>query len=78
MTVLSIHDASDAMNHSFDRHKPFNLNFAKKFDGKMVAVKVSADGLRHTYYGVLTPVNETMTLVGEDLLYNDGIILVSE
>lgn len=43
-----------------------------------VTVKAKGDGLTARYDGVLTPMNEEFTQIGNDVIFNEDILIIRE
>lgn len=51
----------------------FTMAHAKAIEGNDVRVAVSDSGLKKVYTGIITAVNETLTLIGKEEIYNECI-----
>lgn len=61
----------------FDENRPFSLQVAQHYAGTNVRVLCRDGGLDHTYEGIVKPINDVITEVGEDILLNDCVIRLS-
>lgn len=54
-------------------YREFKMANAIVYKGIKCAVKAQDSGLTCTYYGIVEPIDEEMTQVGEDKIYNECI-----
>jgi len=51
----------------------FTMAHAKAIEGQDVRITIRADGLQRVVEGIITAVNETFTLIGNEEIYNECI-----
>ncbi len=57
----------------FDYHRPFTAYVANTFRGKHVHIITRDSGLQGSYEGIVEPINDHTTRVGEDIILNECV-----
>jgi hypothetical protein len=66
------------MRHYYSLTDPFTFETADKFEGQTATVITRDSGLQHSYHGKIHKVTTGRTKVGDDELFNECIIQLTE
>ncbi len=59
---------------AFDDIRPFTRKVAEHYQGMTVRAVCRDSGLQHTYEGVLTPVDDEHSQVGDEIIVNECVL----